>query len=255
MAFARLAILPTYKVVSDTIEREILAGRLNAGDILPTETELADQFGVTRHTVREGIRILEQSGLVRREAGRRLYVAEPHYGDLAPRLSRAMVMQRVTFRELWEVSMDLEPSAAAHAAGRIDASRLAQLRANVEATEEAIAAGTSIIPLDVAFHILVAEAAGNRALLLAREPVTQLFYPALERLFRHPKTSAVGPRRLVEAHRHIVEALADGDAAVAREWMRKHMVDFRRGYDTAGLDLDEALDPTAAPPAAPPPRR
>ncbi|WP_044561102.1 FadR/GntR family transcriptional regulator [Azospirillum sp. B4] len=255
MAFARLAILPTYKVVSDTIEREILAGRLTAGDILPTETELADQFGVTRHTVREGIRILEQSGLVRREAGRRLYVAEPHYGDLAPRLSRAMVMQRVTFRELWEVSMDLEPSAAAHAAARIDANRLALLRANLVATEEALAAGVSIIPLDVAFHILVAEAAANRALLLAREPVTQLFYPALERLFTHPKTAHLSPRRLVDAHHRIVEALADGDADVAREWMRKHIVDFRRGYDTAGLDLDDALDPAAAPPARPPARR
>lgn len=239
--FQRIEPVPAYRTVCDAIERQIMSGRLGAGDPLPTETELAEQFGLARHTVREGLRILEESGLVGREAGRRLFVKEPHYSDLAPRASRALIMQRVTFEELWEVSMSLEPSAAARAAGQIDAAQLEALEDNYRRMEEALAAGQSIIALDVAFHTLVAEIAGNKALLLAREPISQLFYPALAKLFAHPLNCETGPHRLIAAHRHIIDALRAHNAGQAELWMRRHMVDFRRGYELCDFDLKEAI--------------
>jgi GntR family transcriptional regulator, transcriptional repressor for pyruvate dehydrogenase complex len=245
--FERLHLPPAYKVVSSTLESEILSGRLVAGQRLPSETELAEQFGVNRHTVREGIRILEQNGLVRREAGRRLFVALPHYAEYAPRASQALVMQRVTFRELWEVSVELEPTAAFHAATQVTPEMLDRLRENIEATEAALRRGDSIIPLDVAFHTLVAEAAGNKALMLAREPVSALFYPALETLFAHPSAAAIASERLLQAHRNVVAGLEARDADQAREWMRKHLVDFRRGYARAGLDMNGAVQHSAIP--------
>jgi DNA-binding FadR family transcriptional regulator len=239
--FDRLEIVPAYKTVCEAIEKEIMSGRLGPGDQLPTETELAAQFGLTRHTVREGHRILEEGGLVGREAGRRLFVKAPHYAELAPRALRAYIMQKVTFQELWEVSMSLEPSAAARAAEHIDASQIEELEDNLEAMEAAFQAGRSVIPLDVAFHNLVAEIAGNRVLLLAREPVSQLFYPALAKLFSHPRNRETGPRRLIDAHRHIIAALKAGDRVEAERWMRRHMADFRRGYDLCGFDLNEQI--------------
>ncbi|MFZ1831911.1 MAG: winged helix-turn-helix domain-containing protein, partial [Pseudomonadales bacterium] len=62
-SFSPLKRPPAYQVVSEKMREAILAGRIQAGDLLPTETELAEQFGVTRSTVREAIRLLEQSGL------------------------------------------------------------------------------------------------------------------------------------------------------------------------------------------------
>jgi len=240
--FERLEVVPAYKTVCEAIEREIVSGRLGPGDQLPTETELAEQFGLTRHTVREGLRILEQGGLVGREAGRRLFVKQPHYAELAPRALRALVMQRVTFIELWEVSMSLEPNAAARAATMIDPARIGELEGNLREMEEALDAGRSIVALDVAFHTLVAEIAANKALLLAREPISQLFYPALIKLFAHPRNRDNGPRRLVEAHRHIIAALKAGDSTEAESWMRRHIADFRRGYDVCGFDLNEPVE-------------
>jgi len=61
--FTRIERAPAYKLVYDAIEKQIFAGRLKVGDPLPAETTLAEQFGVNRSTVREGIRLLEQSGL------------------------------------------------------------------------------------------------------------------------------------------------------------------------------------------------
>lgn len=239
--FERLEVVPAYKTVCEAIEREIVSGRLGPGDQLPTETELAEQFGLTRHTVREGLRILEQGGLVGREAGRRLFVKQPHYAELAPRALRALVMQRVTFIELWEVSMSLEPSAAARAAATVSPAQIEELEGNLREMEEALVAGRSIVQLDVAFHTLVAEIAANKALLLAREPISQLFYPALTKLFAYPQNREKGPRRLIEAHRRIIAALKARDAAETEAWMRRHIADFRRGYDVCGFDLNEPI--------------
>ena len=62
--FRRMRIAPAYKAVSAEIERIILSGALEPGAPLPTEQELAQQFGVNRSTVREAIRQVEQEGLV-----------------------------------------------------------------------------------------------------------------------------------------------------------------------------------------------
>jgi len=238
----RLVLPKAYQAVHEALEEAILDGQLPTGDRLPTETDLARQFGVTRHTVREGIRVLEQTGFVRREAGRRLFVSLPRHDDLAPRSSRALLMQKVTFRELWEVAVRLEVCAAELAAAHNSSELVESLRENLTQMEASLKRNRDIIVLDVAFHSLIAEATENRVLLLAREPVSLLLYPLLSKLFKHPVTREVSPRRLVEAHAHIVQAFEDHDQAAVKEWMTKHMVDFRRGYDYAGLDLDEVAD-------------
>lgn len=238
----RLTISRAYEAVQKALEEEILSGRIPTGTPLPTESELAEQFGVTRHTVREGMRALEQSGLVKREAGRRLHAVLPHHEEMAPRGSRALLMQGVTFRELWEVAMRLEVCAVELVGPLIDDALVERLEANVLATEQALASGDSIIELDVAFHAMIAEATANRVLLMSREPVSLLFYPSLEKLFQHPATMDVSPKRVVEAHREIVIAMKNLDHESASKWMQRHMIDFRRGYDLANIDLDKPVD-------------
>ena len=239
--FDRITAIPAYRIVYEAIEKQIVTGRLGAGDQLPTETDLAEQFGLARHTVREGLRLLEESGLVSREGGRRLFVKAPHYAELAPRVSRALIMQRVTIGELWEASMSLEPSGAGRAAAKIENDQIDLLKANLATMEAELAAGNSIIDLDEEFHTLIAEIAGNRALLLAREPIVQLFQPALATLFAHPLNSEIGPQRLVHAHHRIIEAFEARSSEAAELWMRRHIVDFRRGYELSGFDLTEVV--------------
>ncbi len=102
LQFEELNIPSAYQVVSREVRRMILSGALKASDQLPTESQLAKQFGVNRSTVREGIRQFENDGLVRREGRKRLCVTIPDQRDLAPRVIRTMVTHQVTFRELWE---------------------------------------------------------------------------------------------------------------------------------------------------------
>jgi len=102
--FSRISSTPAYKLVAEAIERDILSGKLRDGEPLGTETELATQFGVNRSTVREGIRLLEHGGLIRRDSSRRLWIGVPGVDGLAERMTRALVLHEVTFRELYEAS-------------------------------------------------------------------------------------------------------------------------------------------------------
>ncbi len=236
--FQPLEPAPAYKRLCQAIEDEIMAGRLKPGDLLPTETALAEAFALNRSTVREGIRLLEQSGLAERIAGRRLAVARPSTKALGRRASQALVLHDVTFRELWQVIAALEPAAAAYAAEVRSDADLKALKDNLEASEEAKGDGRALTELDLAFHELVAKAAHNRALLLAREAVGQLFYPAFAVVVTRLDTAA---ERLLTAHRAIAEAIERGDGEEARGWMQRHIEDFHRGYLLVGLDPEQPI--------------
>ncbi len=237
--FARIKVPSAYQLVAEAIEREILSGRLKPGDEIGTEAELVRQFGVNRSTVREGIRLLEQSGLVQREAGRRLHVCLPRYRSLSSRMSRAMILHQVTFREIYESAMALEIAAVEAAVERADATDLEALEANQAKSEAAIADPARLADIDTQFHALLARASHNRVLELAREPAALLFFPTTELVCRRVPE---GAGRMVAAHRLIIDAVRTRDLDAARLWMRRHVADWRRGFEKAGRDIDEPVE-------------
>jgi GntR family transcriptional regulator, transcriptional repressor for pyruvate dehydrogenase complex len=237
--FEKLNVLSAYQVVSRELRRMILNGELKEGDQLPTEAELADQFGVNRSTVREGIRQLENEGLVSREGRKRLTVSVPGSAKLAPQATRALVMRQVTFRELWEVALVLEPACASLCAQHHGDEIKAAFESNLARTRAELIDVHRCTELDTEFHSLVAEGARNKALLLSREAVGLLLYPAFE-ILSPLLPQAVG--RMLEAHSRIAHAIVAGYASDAETWMRKHIVDFRRGWEMARLSLDLPID-------------
>ncbi len=239
--FERVKVLPAYKAVSEAIEQRIVSGEIKPGVQLPTELELANQFGVNRSTVREAIRQLEQEGLVERQGSKRLHVTLPGVYDAAPRAARSLLLHQVTFEELWQVALVLEPESARLAALAASSGDLSELQESLNALEDHFDAGGSIqshTDLDIQFHALVARISGNRALMLAREPINLLYRPSLVRL--QQKLPQLEKRNL-EAHRQIVQAITSRKAELAYDWMRKHLVDFQRGYALAGLPINTPL--------------
>lgn len=236
--FARIKVPSAYQLVAEAIEREILSGRLKPGDEIGTEAELVRQFGVNRSTVREGIRLLEQSGLVQREAGRRLHVCLPRYRSLSSRMSRAMILHQVTFREIFETAMALELAAVEAAVERAEGADLDALETNYRKSEAEISDPFRLAEIDTEFHALIARASHNRVLELAREPAALLFFPTTELVCRRVPE---GAGRMVAAHREIIAAIRARDAEAARLWMRRHVADWRRGFERAGRDIDEPV--------------
>jgi GntR family transcriptional repressor for pyruvate dehydrogenase complex len=235
ISFPKIERATAYKTVSEAIAQEIIEGRLRPGSRLPTEQALASQFGVNRSTLREGIRLLEESGMIRRESDRRLVVSRPSYVSVSDRTQQALILHEITFRELWEAMMAIEPEAAALAARKADKEIIPKISENLRRTKEAIADTRGLISLDIEFHALVVQAAGNRALTIAREPLSQLFYPVFEVVMTGVD---VAPARLLAAHEKIARAIENSDIEQARDWMRRHIADLRKGYEFTGLDMD-----------------
>lgn len=237
--FERIKPRPAYELVAEAIERKIMAGRLKPGDPIGTESELVRQFGVNRSTVREGIRLLEQSGLVAREPSRRLSVATPHYHRLATRMTRALILQQVTFRELWHTSRALEPAAVDQAMDNATEEDLAALAANVAATREARRDAAAVAELDAQFHKLITSAAHNRVLMLAKEPSSMLVRPTTAMII---VSNPAGIPRLIEAHEHILDALQRRDREKGRLWVDRHLRDWKAGFERSGRDLDTPVE-------------
>jgi len=228
----------TYHMVARAIEGEILSGRIAPGEPLPSEEKLATQLGVNRSTIREALRVLEQNGLVRREDGRKKLLASiPRPSEISKPLSAAMILHQVTFEELWEAMHALEPATASIAAQKITPELLAALEANLEATRQALNDSASLTALDIEFHNLIADASQNRAIQLARKPLSEIFYPAFYAVMSRLNAGA----RLLIAHEHIVAAIRSRDPREATTWMDKHITDFRRGFELANLDIAQAV--------------
>ena len=240
-AFAPLAHRPAYARVSERIRAAILGGQIPAGELLPTETALAAQFGVTRSTVREAIRLLEQGGMLGRAGRKRLAVSLPSLDSASRAVNAAMLMHRVTFKDLWEVSMGLEPLAARLACATLDREFTRRLEANLQRTRASSDSDEELLEAEIEFHDLVAQATRNHALLLARQPLNQFFYPAYRPVIQRLKPG----KRILESHRRIFEAIRTNDPDTAADWAAKHMRDFRRGILMAKLDFDGPVEASA----------
>jgi DNA-binding FadR family transcriptional regulator len=237
--FRRINSTPAYRLVAEAIERQILQGRIRPGEPIGTEAELVKQFGVNRSTVREGIRLLEHDGLIRREANRRLSVGLPHYERLATRSTRALILGEVTFRELYEAAMALQMATIEAAAERATPAMMVAMEENLTRTARVLDDPAAVAALDTEFHALIGKASGNRVLQLAREPSDLLIFPTTRLVLSQVQQ---GPARLLEAHRMMLDAIMRRDKEAARLWARRHINDWRKGFERAGNDLDQPID-------------
>jgi GntR family transcriptional regulator, transcriptional repressor for pyruvate dehydrogenase complex len=220
---------PAYRQIANLIEQRIVERSLRAGDALPSETDLARQFGVNRSTIREAIRELEIHGLLGRGRGeKRLRVTRPEPRHISSGVSRALALHDVTFLELWEAMMAIEPAAAQYAALRRTAVQLKELsRASARFTRAASDTAAAVSAVED-FFSAVATASGNQVLALSQAPLNLLLAPALTRMIdRVPQARA----RIQEAQRKITEAITLKKSEQARGWMEKHIRDFKRGRD------------------------
>ena len=239
--FSKIESLPAYVRVAEAIENEIVAGRIVPGQRIGTEATLCQQFGVNRSTVREGIRLLEQSGLIRRDQSRRLYASLPRYNNLATRLSRALVLHQATFREVWDAALVLETATAEAAARNVTADQIQRLRDNLARTRQDIGDLEKSAERDLEFHAKIGEIAGNKVLSLARQPASILFAATTRIIMAKVQVAAT---RNLEAHEKIADAVENNDVEMARLWMQRHMKDWGRGMEQAGLDIDAPVGRT-----------
>ena len=231
MEFERINTEPAYRKVAGALLERITARTLNAGERLPAEMELARQFGVHRGTVREALRELETNGVLKRERGSKLMmVTRPTRVAVAAGVSRALTLHDVSYHDVWEALTALEPPIAAAAARRRKPKDLARL--------EGLVGGVVDVDQTAEFFHAVGEATHNGVLMLAHEPLIQMLVPSLATLIRKVPQAA---SRVAIAQKRIAAAIRVQDAPQAEDWMAKHIRDFRRGFEIAGIGLERRV--------------
>jgi GntR family transcriptional regulator, transcriptional repressor for pyruvate dehydrogenase complex len=234
--FAQILIEPAYRKVAAAIGDRIFSRSLREGDRLPPETELARQFGVNRSTVREALRELESRGLVKRRAGSKLMsVSRPQHDAIAEGVSRALVLHDVTFLEVWEALTIIEPPIAEAAARARTADDLARVMAAAERFASDNEDTERAVHFTAEFFRCIGRATHNQVLGLAQEPLLQLLEPSLRLMIdKVPQARS----RIATAQRRMVEAVTARELETARNWMARHIRDFRKGYEIARIDLN-----------------
>ena len=237
--FSQILIEPAYRKVAAAIGERILSRSLRDGERLPSETELARQFGVNRSTVREALRELESRGLVQRRPGSKLMsVSRPPQERIAAGVSDALLLHDVTVRDVWEALTILEPPIAQAAATNRTPADLERVGAAAAAYRGEQAETERAVQRTAQFFRSIGAATHNPVLGLAQEPLLQLLEPSLRVMIdKVPQARS----RIASAHRHLLEALARQDEAAAVSWMARHIRDFRKGYEIAGIDLGMRL--------------
>lgn len=230
---------PAYTKVSSAIEHKILSRALRDGDVLPAELELAQQFRVHRSTVREALRQLESAGLVARPPGaKRMIVSRPEAAKVASGMRHALVLHEVSFVDVWEAMMVIEPEVAALAAVRRNQADLTALTHTSEAFRDSPEGDPGAVNIVAMFFEQLGAASRNQMLVLAKQSLTQALAPSLARMI---DTVPQARARITDAQRRIIIAVRDKNAEEARKWMSKHVRDFKRGYEVAGISPDTPI--------------
>ena len=144
--------------VAQRLAAEIAAGRLGAGEKLPPESRLVEQFEVSRTVVREAVSRLKSLGLVDSRQGSGVYVtASPPYAPL--NFDSRHTESREAVVQMAEVRRALEAEAAGLAAQRRSAADVKRLKQTVQALDRAVKGGGDGVEEDLQFHQAIAAAA------------------------------------------------------------------------------------------------
>ena len=219
VAFTAVRKTRVFEGVAQQIQRLIVDGALKPGERLPSERELAARLSVSRGSVRDAIRILELAGLVVPRQGEGTVVADLAPETVAAPIAAILLRKRELIGELLDVRRMIEPALAARAAERATPEEIARLEVILERQSARAARGEPSVDEDSEFHYQIALAAKNGVVRSVLDVLMQLLRETRARSLQAPGR----PRRSLEGHRRIVEAIARHDPEGAERAVRLHL--------------------------------
>jgi DNA-binding FadR family transcriptional regulator len=212
-----------YRVVADRIQELIREDQIKAGERLPSERDLATKLSVSRASLREALLALELGGVIEVRGGSGVYVSEQpdtsaDLPEVGPGPFEVLSARRLIESEIAAIAARVANDSA------IDAILKAVLEmerhhANYSSNEQA----------DRNFHMAIARATGNSALVGTVEYLWDQRGRLWHRLKEHFQTEDLRQQTLTD-HRNILEAIAAHDPAAARRAMRAHLERVTRTF-------------------------
>jgi len=239
-------MLPVRKVNREGLSEQIVEQlqdlifekRLRSGERLPSERELAQQFGVSRTVIREATKILAQRGMLTIEPGRGTFVSLPAEQDVALSITLFARARDISFADLVAVRRALEPDIAELAAERATEEHLRRLQASIDIMDRSLDDPEAYVVADQKFHGVLAEASDNDLFVAISGVIVNLEEDARQLMFAIPEA----PERGQHYHRKILACVAAGDGKCARTMMLEHLLQVEQSIrGVAGLSRDKEM--------------
>ncbi|MBA7668972.1 HTH-type transcriptional regulator LutR [subsurface metagenome] len=243
VSFSPIGIRRLSEIIEHRIKDLILKGEIKPGQRLPTEKDLAKQFGVSIVTAREALRALEIVGYIQRKKGKGggIFVKELQSDPVKVALYEFLRSRKFTLRDICELRRIIEPDAVRLATSQITSHAVEGLEKNIKYCERKIKKAEQtfsekefldIREKNVEFHRLIAEATHNPVLALTIDYAVDFLFEFTKNLGPDIQYSI----QQTKEHRRIFTQLRNGDPEGAEKEMLSHL-EKAEAYFTARISL------------------
>jgi DNA-binding FadR family transcriptional regulator len=227
--------------VAREVVADIVDNKLEPGSPLPPEAAMLREYGISRASLREALRILEVYGLISIKSGPNggPRIDEVTASDFGATATFFFHVTGATFRELAEARTVIEPMMARLAAVRRPPDECALLRKLIEQSRgQEVASQAANAELSMEFHALIARMSGNQVLGLVACSFEEIFT-----MYGSTPMSQSENKAVLKVHERIAAAVLAGDADKAELLMRKHMEQFAEDFARRRpSDIDRTVD-------------
>lgn len=192
-----------------------------AGDRLPAERELCQQFGIARTSLREALKAMELVGILNSRVGDGTFVCPRSEFLSRPMMWAFTGMDKTELHDVMEARLIIEEGMVGLAAERASKDQVDTINKAVLAMGDCIARNESILDADMAFHMAIAEAAGNPLLSNSLQMLRKLMRQGIQFKLLLPGVSPA----ILKDHLAIYQAIKKRNVAAARKAMRHHLLE------------------------------
>ncbi len=218
----------TFEEISSKVKDLVFEGTLKPGDRLPSEVELAKQFGVGRQSVREALRLLELSGFISVQKG---YGGGPVVKDtISTRIRNlyldAFRMEKITIDEFATARTVIEKAIINEVIDQADESDIKRLQENLDQAQALIAKKELATDKNFEFHALLAKASKNSVFIILEKSIN-----AIHRNLRSRSTADFETtRKAVKAHQKLLDAIISKEREKAIKLLEDHIYEVKKSY-------------------------
>ncbi len=210
----------SYTKVIEYIKKQIREGSLEIGGKLPAERELSEMLGISRNSVREAIRTLDNMGVITSQQGAGNYLTGNFESNLVESMSMMFLLNRIDYRQISQLRRALEMQAVMLAIDNITEKETDQLKRIVSRLEN-VKEESNVI-LDKQLHYNIALASRNVLIIDILQALSELVDQFIADLRREIISTESSGLRLREAHNQMVMSIVTKDKQLAYEAINKH---------------------------------
>lgn len=221
--FRPLRTKRAFEEISTEIKRLIFQGILKPGDTLPTEADLAVKFGISRHTIREALRILEVTGVIKIQRGGTggAVVVDTISHSINSLFLDAIEMRSITKQEIITGRVKIEKAVLEEAIDRADNGDIQKLEENLSLERAIYKKNLDSFEKNIEFHRLLAKASKNHLFVIVMEALLAVVTEFRSRDGLDIETA----RQATEEHAEIIQAIKERDRERACMLLEKHLLE------------------------------